>query len=561
METQAEQIIKRFNALKSEHSKWTGIWSDVARYCMPTFSPLSDFSAKTRGASKKQPFDPIGIACLVKLASWLYSSTVYQGEQWFDFKAQKKDVNDAGYIDLEEESFLQDAARKTLECISQSNFGSTYQRMLRLYCGFGTGAFYSEFNEDAELVCRQFNVAEGVYIDVSSKGEPDTIFRGFEYTARQAIQEFGEENVSDEIRKASLDVKSQDARFQFIHAVFPRPKNKIERGKKTADNKPIASIYVEIGAKKVVLEGGYDEMPYHTPRFYDTDEIYGRCPTMDAIATIKAVNIATFAYLRNVEGATKPIVFAPTSVYDKFSLEYGAVNPWNSIEGDIKIWTPTGDVKGVIDFILQKREEIGKMFYNDVFQYLEDRKNMTATEAQLRYDEMIQGVSPVLANLQNEFFSPFISRVAKELCRLGKINVPAEFRGEDGENKLPKFEIVYNTRLDTKLKGVLNANIINFVRIIGELGVALGMPQLPSAYIDVDKVVKGYAKNSNVVNDALKSDDEIEASLQAMGEQQQQQMLMDMIDKINLQKTPEQGSVQEAMTRGMTGAPTNQGDI
>lgn len=543
----AQIICRRFSALKSEHSKWSAVWQDCARFTLPTFYPLGVFAPKTRGGKKRQPIDITGVACLTKLASWLFSSTIYQGEQWFDLKAVRKRVNGTEIVDAALDKVMQEASRTTLEVIANSNCVPVYQRFLRGYCGFGTGAFYSEFNENDELVCRQWNVSEGICIAENSKGAIDTVFRSFEYTARQAVQEFGEENLSEDIRKAAADEKEQETRFTFIHAVYPRRKR--DRRKTNPENKPIASVYVEEKAQKVVLEGGYDTMPYQTPRFYDTGEIYGRSPSMSAIPALKSINIAIWSYLKNVEGSAKPIVFAPSDVADKMSLEFGAINPWDSGAGEIKIWSPVGDLKSPLEFAAQKKAEVESIFYNDVFQYLEDRKNMTATEAQLRYDEMIQGISPVLANLHAEFFSPFITRVARELFARGRIKIPRQYL--DRKNGMPKFEVVYNTRLDTKLKGVLNANIINFVRMVGELVVAIKTAPLAGAYLDMDKIIKLYARNNNVSNDALKDEEEIAEALEVLNQQQQAQQAASLINKIDLQKTPERGSAQDTMINAM----------
>ena len=546
----ADAIIKRYNALKEEHDKWTGVWSDCARYCAPNFFPLSSYNTKTRGAKKHQPIDVTGCQCNTTLASYLYSNTVYSNEQWFDIKAEGKTVEGEEVDDVELNKCLETAARKAQSKISTSNFDAIYQRFLRGYCGFGTGGFYSEFNEKKDLVCRQFDITD-VFVGENSKGGVDTVYRGFEYTARQAVQEFGLENVSKEIRDAYGNPNEQEKRFSFIHAVFPREKR--DESKATPDNMPIASVYVDVAQKKIVLEGGYRSMPYQTPRFYNTGEIYGRCPAMDAIPALRSLNIAIWAFLKNVEGQTNPIVFAPENIFDRLNLEFGAINPWNSNDGDIKIWTPVGDPKTPLEFALQKREEISKIFYNDVFRYLEDRKNMTATEAQLRYDEMIQAVSPVLANLQSEFFSPFIRRVVEEMFENDEIKIPEQYRVKDGtqKGKMPNFKIVYVSRLDTKLKGVLNANIINFMRMAGEACAVLANAPMLGAYVDFGKIVKIMANNSNVSADILNSEEDTEAALAQMNEQQQQQMLAGMLEKINLQKTPEKGSAQDQMINGV----------
>lgn len=541
----AESIIKRLGKIKSRHTNFIGVWADCARYCVPNASPFSSSVAKTVGGKKRQPIDIQGVLCNNTLAAFLYANTIYSKEQWFDLKAMKKEVEGIEVADEELNKVLEQAAKKTLEVISASNCVPIYQRFLRNYCGFGTAAFYSEFNSNNELICRQFDISN-IYIAENSKGIVDSVFREFEYTARQAVQEFGEENLSEEIKKAASSNNDQDKLFTFIHAVFPRKKR--IKGKKTPDNMPFASVYVELNAKKVVLEGGYKTMPYQTPRFYDTGETYGRCPAMDALPALRSLNSAQWGYLKNVEGQTKPILFAPEEVFDKMSLEFGSINPWNSQNGDIKVWTPTGDIRSPLEYIQQRKEEISKVFYNDVFQYLEDRKNMTATEAQLRYEEMIQAVSPVLANLQSEFFSPLIKRVVLELFDRKQILIPEQYLSKDG--KLPDFEVVYVTRLDTKLKGVLNANLLNFVRMLAEISATLAQVPNAAAFVNFEQIVKILAHNCNVSAEVLNSAEDVKQALEAMNQQAQMAQIQNMFKQIDVQKTPEKGSAQDLMLNG-----------
>lgn len=535
----AGEIIKRFSKLKSCHSNWRGVWEQCARYCMPNASPLKVIGSRTEGSMKRQPLDTTGIDAATKLASWLYSSTIFQGEEWFSLKARKKGRNGTIKVDNAMEKFLQEAARIALETINNSNCIQVYQQFLRGYVNFGTGVFYSEFNDNGELICKQFNITEDVCIAENSSGEVDTVIRQFEYTARQAVQEFGWDNLSGDIKDAASSVEQQDKRFKFIHAVYPRMER--EKDKVTPDNKPFASVYVEVDKQKIVLEGGYDTFPYCVPRFYNTGEVYGRSPAMSAIPALRSINIATYFYLRNVEFSTNPMAFVPAHLVDKIRIGSGEVNPWDDGDGKVQLWSPSGDMRSPLEFASIQKEAVKGIFFNDVFQYLEDRKNMTATEAQLRYDEMIQGIAPVLANLHNEFFSRFIRRVVLSLCADGRIHVPEVYKDKDGS--IPDFEVVYTTRLDTKLKGVLNANIINFIRMVGEYSVAVANAPMAAAYLDSDEIIKLFAANNNVSNEVLNDDETIQKNLEDQAKQAQMNQILGKLKDIDFQQLLNSGAM------------------
>lgn len=544
METLAQQIIKRYAKLSSARTVWRRLWEDCARYCLPNAAPLRVLGSNTDGNRKKQPLDTVGVEAASKLSSWLYANTIYQGEEWFSLQAPKKEGE---HSDIQLEKFLQKAARQALEAIARSNLIKKYQRFLIGYVVFGTDVFYTDFDEDGHIVCREWKITEDIAIAESNTGEIDTVFRKFKYTARQAVQEFGEESLSPDIRKAASNPDEQDKKFTFIHAVYPR--EKIKKDKNTADNKPWASVYVEVEKQNLVLEGGYDTFPYCVPRFFDTGEVYGRSSAMNALPALRAINIANYFYLKNVEFNTDPMVFVPPNFLDKINIHPGAKNPKDAVDGRVEIWSPSGDMNSPLQFAEKKSEEVKALFFNDAFQYLEDRKNMTATEAQLRYDEMIQGITQILSNLHSEFFEPLIRRVVYGLCEKGIIKVPEAYRREDG--KFPDFEVIYTTRLDTKIKGVRNGNILNTYRILGEIDAIRANSPLAQVYLNEEETVKLVCANNNTTADIMNDEDKVAEIKEAQSEQAQQAQLQGLVDKINLQKTPEPGSMQDAMVNGV----------
>ena len=536
----AKSLIKRAERLRIEHNRWLPIWKAVAKYVFPNASPVGSVSGFTKGNQKYQPLNSIGIDCATLLSAFIYSNTVFSGEQWFDLKKKAKagDVTTAGDVTAR---FFQDLTKKTIEIILSSNFDHTYRQFISGYVSFGTAPFHWEFNDNNELITRQWLITNNIYVSKGANGKIDTVFREFEFTARQAVEAFGYENVSEKIQKAYSDEAGQEEVFNFIHCTFPRVKR--DKEKTTPENKPIAEVYIEKDESKIVKEGGRDNFPYCVPRFYDYDETYGRSPAINSIPTLKAISIADWAFLKTVEFQAKPMLFAPATMYDKINIESDTVNAWNSNDGDVKIWSPTGNPSVILEFVNMKKEEVRKIFYVDRIQYL-DEKRMTATEAQMRYDEMIQSFSPVLVALQSEFFTPFIEGVASEIVRRKMIDVPSALLGE---NSYIDFEVDYTSRLNTKLKSAFNANIITFARLMGEYGQLRNSSPLGAVYLNDDAIIKAMADNCNVLSTALNTDEDIEQIKSVQAEQQQQAQLMEMmkanVKPVDTQATPAPNSI------------------
>jgi hypothetical protein len=110
-------------------------------------------------------------------------------------------------------------------------------------------------------------------------------------TARQAVQEFGEDNVGTKIKEA---VKAKpDTQFNFIHAVEPTSDYERSVGMKSKTKLPFHSCHVCFEDKMVVRVGGYNEFPYLVPRWSKaTGEIFGRSPSYNALPDIKTLNKA-----------------------------------------------------------------------------------------------------------------------------------------------------------------------------------------------------------------------------------------------------------------------------
>ena len=545
MPADADKLLKKLSALRTNRAKWVSLWNSVAKYFFPEAAPVGVISSMNHGNRKYQPLDTIGIDCSTLLAAFIYSNTIYSGEQWFDLvKSSSGKDSDTSRAETE---LLQKLVQKALELISNSNFDHVYRQFVNSYVPFGTGLFHWELDGQNELVCRQWLITANVYLAESAKGTVDTVFREFEYTARQAVQQFGYDNVSKEIKSAFDDASNTEKRFKFLNCVYPRDEGDIKKDKSTPKYKRFADIYIDEAERKVVLESGRDTFPYCATRFYNMGETYGRSPAMKALPALKAIAVATWAYLKNVEFNAKPMIFAPPQMYDNVKIEADTVNAWDSNAGQLQIWSPSGDMGSPLEFAEKKKDEVRRIFYVDRIQYL-DEKKMTATEAQLRYDEMIQSFSPVLAALQSEFFTPFIEGLVQEIISRELVDIPKSLLNGDSLN----FKVDYKSRLNAKLKGAFNANIVTFTRLVAEYGQAKGSSPVAAVYLNDDKIIKEFAKNCNVLGLAVNDDETIEANIQAQVQQAQQAQMAETmrVKPIDTQATPAAGSLMDSMING-----------
>ena len=105
---------------------------------------------------------------------------------------------------------------------NETNFNTEVHEMYLDLCSIGTAALFVEegsngFDTDG-IHFNCLHIAE-YYIQESIDGKVDTLYRKYKLTARQAVQEFGFDNVGEKIQTASKE--RPDHKFNFIHAVEP----------------------------------------------------------------------------------------------------------------------------------------------------------------------------------------------------------------------------------------------------------------------------------------------------------------------------------------------------
>ena len=355
------------------------------------------------------------------------------------------------------------------------------------------------------------------YIQENTKGYVDTLYRKYKLTARQAVQEFGIDNVGQKITEAVKD--KPDKMFNFIHAV--EPLEDYERSMGKAETKlPFHSCHVCEEDKMVVRAGGYKEFPYLVPRWSKaTGEIFGRSPSYNALPDIKTLNKAVEIGLRAWSKAIDP----PLLVQDD-----GVIGRVRMTPGGITVVRNDAAVQPFqsgANFALtdmkenQLRQAIRQAYYSDQLQ-LQEGPQMTATEVQVRYELMQRLLGPTLGRFQSEFLNPLIERVFGIMYRAdGFIDAP---------------EIVIGESIDVEYVGPLarSQRMEEAVAVERLYQLAMQVAQIDPNILQIinhDKAIRLRAELLGVPKTVLKGEDEVEAEREAAALQQmmQQQMMVE----------------------------------
>lgn len=535
----AEQLKDRFETLKSDTNNWKQLWQDCADYGMPGNSQIT--IRKAAGQEQQDTYQTIGENSIIELASGLYSYMFPT-----DSKAFILSIDDD---ELEENDEIKQGLNKVTNNIHkyfiQTNFRHNFFETLKSLCGFGSSCFYEEQGKKDILNFINFHVS-ATYIDIDEEGNIDTLFREFEFTARQAVMKFGKDKVGDKIMAAYDNQKRSNEKFKFFHACFPRED---ADGKNTDPlTMDYASYYVFVDEKKIVSESGYPEFPYQFTRF-DKDEFekYGRSPMMKMLPDIKMLAQMKYDRIKGWDKMVDPPAVLPND---------GSIWPLSTAPGGVMYKMPGGDdpfwwefkgnLAGINDAIESTVQEIKEGFFLDLFAIPEENKNMTATEVIARIETKLRKLTPIIGRLQSELFNPMIKRIVGILARAGKI--PDELSDVS-------YKIEYLGKIALVLKALETQGFVitmeQLMPIIQRQGEEGAIEQIIDNF-NLDEIGRGIGRNNGVPAAWLKSEEERqqirEQRAQALQAQQMAATLPGLAKaSADAGKAPEEGSITEGI--------------
>lgn len=416
-----EYVKKRLSAMESNRGTWEDHWQEILDYVMPRKADVTLVRAKGEKRTDVL-FDSTAITANTLLAASLQGTLTSPSLPWFSIKLRDKVVNEDHRVQM----WLEDTARRMYDAFNDANFNTEVHEMYLDLTSIGTGCLFVEEHKDGftdnGIHFKTLHINE-FYIQENNNGFIDTVYRKYKMSARQALQEFGEENLGEKILEAAKHKPEKE--FVFIHGVEPSEDYKRATGK-VATKLKYHSCHVCQEDKMVVRTGGYNEFPYLVPRWSKaTGEIYGRSPSYNALPDIKTLNKAVEIGLKAWAKAIDP----PLLVQDD-----GVIGRVRTTPAGITVIRNDGAIKPlqigsnwqITDMKeTQLRTAIRQAYYSDQLQ-LQEGPQMTATEVQVRYELMQRLLGPTLGRFQSEFLNPLIERVFGIMFRAGALLPPPD---------------------------------------------------------------------------------------------------------------------------------------
>jgi len=536
-ETNAEELIKLYEALRIDRDNMYSIWEDCRFYFNSEKQLMQPNNSGSKQIEQSSPLNPVGYDASMRFASGLFSNTFSAGEQFFSFKVSQAQLGDE---DEAMKDWSIDAGKICMNRITSTNFAVTAYDMMLSYTRLNTGVMYFEWQDDKGLVFKEIPITD-CCIAEDSDGYVNTVVREFQFTAKQAFHKWGNECHQSVIDDAN-DAEKSNNKVSYLHYVMPR-----KEYKKDSKNKmelPYKSCYVNKEKKHLVEEGGYSYFPYATPRFLHNNQMpYGRGQSFTALDVMRVLTKMGEDIDDGVELKVNPPVFAIGNVEEEdIDLTPGS---WNNLSVDSKIihYQTDLDLPAATAREQTKEEEVRRLFFNDVFVTIEGEaalKNVTATAIDFLRAERIQALLPIVNRLYDEFYSPLLKGVLTILVERGEIEPPPSI-------DIKNLRVEYSTKLDQKLKMQESNQILQALMEVQQIYTQMMETTDLKHLVNVDEIARDLFRSKNISSKYILSEDETEesraAEAEAQAEMAQQQQLMDKVGQADPLKAPEQGSM------------------
>lgn len=520
----AQQVMTRMQQLVQAKTPWNGIYQDIADYVLINREDMK----QTKSDGKEQGrvvYDDTPLASLQLFVDGIYGYMVSPSIQWFRLAMGDPVVDE----NPEVKAWLQDTEARLYSAFRESNFYDVVRGFIEDGVGIGTGVMYAEEDIDNRRISFSSLHPGEVFVAQNKYGKVDTLYRKFKITARQVVQRFGEDKVSQSLKETYKN--NADTEVWIVHAVYPRKDR--DTTKQDNVNMPYISAWVEpsseaLSSGHLLDEGGFIDFPYIVWRYKTTGkEIYGRCPAMDALVSIKKLNKMSKSLIARAQLEAEP----PWNINseDEGNVEYRprGKNYYSDPLKKIEPITIGGSYSVSAEERQGMREQVESHFRTEVFFALSrTERDITATQAIGIQAEQAAILAPSLGRMTSEGFSPIIDRMFALELSAERIAPPPPALLAYIEETGQQISVVYlGPLVQAQQKHFATAGIQRGIE--GVLPIMEIQPESVIDRIDWDEVTQETLEASGFPQTAIKTDEQVAEIRQARQAQQQAQQQAD----------------------------------
>lgn len=504
--------------LKSKRTNWEPQWRELSRFVNPNRGQfLRTPNQRDNGQQKDQSvLDDEARAASEIMVAGLMGGLTSPTRPWFRLAVPDLEVGQLSQV----RTWLDHCGDRMRMVF---NSGNTYAALPTIYEELGTfGSAAAIMEPDREDVFRIYTMSCGEYwLGVSYRGTVERLYREFMYSHRQLVERWGEEARPESTqKKGQQDYDSEIRICQLLEPNIDYDTSRLDwRGK------PFRSIYWADGHTAdgaYISLKGYTRWPVLSPRWKPIgNEAYSKGPGHNALANTKSLQVLTKREHNVVDKHANPPMGAHISLKGSASSVLpGAINYFTTAEKGAGMWplyqTEPGAVDAIEKLVQRMYQKIHRAFFADIFLMISDMEGVqprNQLELQLRKEEKMLMLGPVLESLHDELLQPLISWAFDEMM-LQRLF-------------LPPPEELHGMPLDIELISVLAqaqkaASLGSIERVFAFAGSIAGAKPEVLDKLDADTAVDRYAEDIGAPADIIVGEDEVK-KIRAQRQLEQQQ--------------------------------------
>ncbi len=514
----------RFTELKNIQNPHLGPWKDIRDYEAPNRGNFIEDKGKEGQRKDLKMYNGVPALSLRTLQAGMTAGITTPSRPWFKLAMQNEQLMERSDV----RAYLQGVEKALYKIFNRSNF-YTMASMLYLELGAFSTAVMSVV-KDFDTVAHFDTYTIGEYwIATNHKKQANVLYRRIWKTVSQLIEEFGKENVSDNVLETAKT--NPDKSVKVIHAVEPND----DRIPGMIDNKNMLyrSVYYEEETndpKSPFLNvSGFPRFPYLIPRWsINGSDPYGTdSPGLMALGDSKQLQSGALEKARGVQLNMRPPLQAPNRLKNSrimnvpggvtFNDEFSGSN--QGVRSLYENRVPLGDI---IEDNREIEARIRSAYFVDLFLAIQanSRPQDMKAEVALQIDnERLLMLGPVLEGLNDDFLDPLIDIVFEMAEDAGVLpEAPEDLQGAD-----LKVEYVSSLAKAQKL-----STISNMERMVGLAGTTDQVIPGTIDKIDGDAFMDEAAKVLDIPSSIVRSDEDADKVRAAKAQAQAQKQAMEM---------------------------------
>jgi len=501
----SQKIKQAVFSLVEDRKRWEPHWEDLARMYLPRRYTWLTTAKVTNGLERNNRIlNPTGTFAARTLASGMNNGITSPARPWLNLGATGLKLSDHPELAVH----LQEEEEILYSIFADSNFYNSIAVVYLDIVIFGTAAMLIYEDNISTIRCYNSPLGE-FYVAQSNRLQVNLFARKFMRTVTQIVEQWGIENVSENIKRAYTAHKgSQNTSYKIVHLIEP---NKTGDGLVPKSFK-FREIYYEEGAKSglILSAKGFNELPGIFPRWETIgNESYGSSPGMDNYPDVVQLQAETKNKAQGLDKMIRPPMVADIQLQNKPTalVPNGItfVSGINSIgmKPIHELRLPVAEISQDIKTIELR---IKQGFHNDLFRLISELDTVrSATEIDGIKEEKLVLLGPVLQRFETEALDVAVKRIRNIAKRRGIIpELPEQYRNVE-------IEISYNSILSVAQKAFNAIPTERFLQLVGQV-----VPLYPAALNvpNIDNILRNYGNSIGIAADELNTRDETEAANQ-----------------------------------------------